>query len=298
LRRRNARRVGGSEAGKLLPGGITSGGLQRGFYLFVPSGYDPAESLPLVLALHGHFGDGPKMEGLSHLSSIAEDAGFIVAYPDGMNRGWNDGRPDVNQGVDDVTFIRDLLTTLQSRYNIDSQRIYATGMSNGGFMSYRLACEMAGQFAAIAPVAATMGKGLSSGCSPAHPISVCLIHGTADPLVPWNGGPVGRGLRQRGDVLSGDETARYWAKVNSCETTSSNREVAPSDPADPTRIFVTWYKNGRAGSEVILYRIEGGGHAWPGGIQYLPARWVGTASRQMDASRVIWDFFSRHRREA
>jgi polyhydroxybutyrate depolymerase len=297
MRRQTPWRMGRREAVRLAAGKIESADSLRSFYLYVPGTYDQAAPAPLVLALHGHGTTGRNMEVLTHISRVADARGFIVAYPNGAHKGWNDGRPGVSENVDDVAFIRDLIVLLQSRYSIDPARIYATGISNGGFMCYRLACELASSIAAIAPVAATMRVGLPHYCRPARPVSVCLIHGTEDPFVPWNGGTVGRGLRRRGTVLSADQTIKYWVEVNGCDPDPVSGEIAPQDPAESTRATVTRYLNGREDSEVILYEVEGGGHAWPGGLQYLPTRFVGPASSLMDASYVIWDFFSRHKRE-
>ncbi len=291
-------RRGGGDASRLAAGEITSGGLRRTYYLHVPHTYSAGAPTPLVIALHGHFGNGRNMEGLSHFAAIADRSGFIVAYPDGIDRGWNDGRVGANEGIDDIAFFRDLIALLQSHYSIDANRIYATGMSNGGFMSYRSACELGGQIAAIATVAATMGEALASTCRPARPMSVCLIQGTADPFVLWNGGPVAGGRRGRGWALSVDETVKYWVEVNGCDSTPRSMQLPILNAADPTRIFSYQYLNGREGAEVILYRIENGGHTWPGGLQYLPVRMVGPASSQMDASQVIWDFFFRHARNS
>jgi polyhydroxybutyrate depolymerase len=279
-----------------MRGEISSGGIKRSFHLYVPPAYDPAVPIPLVLMLHGHGTTGRNMEVLTHVSSVAEAAGFIIAYPDGINKGWNDGRPAFDNGIDDVRFISDLISLLESQYDIDPTRIYATGMSQGGFMCYRLACEMAGRLAAVSTVAATLSENLAAGCRPARPVPVCIVHGTADPFVPYKGGPVGR-RTGRGIGLSVENTVAFWVGVDGCDGEPVVTRIAPAYPRDPTRITRIAYLNGREGSEVILYRIEGGGHAWPGGYQYLPVRFIGRGSSQMDAGGAIWEFFERHSRK-
>jgi len=273
---------------------IASGGLERIYLVHVPSSYRKGTPTPLVIAFHGGGGDGEGMERLTHINDVSDSAGFIAVYPDGIERNWNDGRPEINPGVDDVGFVRDLLKQLESDYSIDAKRVYATGISNGGFMSYRLALDLDGTFAAVAPVGALMTEQLYGKPPPASPVSVLVVMGKDDPFVPWSGGDVTAGLRKRGTVVSTEATVEYWLKADGCAATAAISELPDSDPSDGTRARVELYGGGREGTAVELIAVEGGGHTWPGGLQYLGERTIGKTSRDFDASEVIWDFFKQH----
>ncbi len=251
------------------------------------------DALPLLFAFHGGGGDGEGMAKLTHLSDIADERGFVVAYPDGIDKNWNDGRPEVNPGVDDVGFISALIDELTNAYNIDSSRIYSTGISNGGMFSSRLACELADRIAAVAPVAALMGERLSQACSPSRPVPVMMIMGTDDPLVPWEGGKIEAGRIDRGYVLSAADSVSFWVEANGCSQNPVTDYLADVDPGDGTRVRRESYGGGRDGSEVVLLAVEGGGHTWPGGVQYRRVQVIGMTSRDIDAGEVIWDFLAR-----
>ena len=184
-------------------------------------------------------------------------------------------------------FLHTLIAALLFEFALDPARVYVTGMSNGGLMAYRLACELADQIAAIAPVAALMPADLA--CAPSRPIGVLVIAGTSDPLVPYQGGAVKALFRERGYVRSADETVRLWAQANGCTAAPKVMMLPSVDPSDSTRIRVTQYEG--CAAPVALYTVEGGGHTWPGGMQYLPPRMIGDTSQQIDANRVMWEFF-------
>ncbi len=234
---------------------------------------------------------------------MSDKEGFIVVYPDGIEKHWNDGRSGGETGyrvhkenIDDVGFISTLIDYLIKELNIDPKRVYVTGMSNGAIMSYRLACELTEKIAAIAPVTGNMPQNIYPSCSPLRPISVLAINNVNDPLMPWAGkditGPFG--LKKLGKVLSASDTIRFWVTHNNCTSSPVIIEEPDRDPKDGTRVRKKVYGNGKDGTEVILYAIEGGGHTWPGGWQYLPERIVGKTTRDIDANEVIWDFFKKH----
>ena len=273
---------------------IESGGLERTYLVHLPPSYMKGTPTPLLIAFHGGGGDGEGMERLTHMDDVSDSAGFIAVYPDGIDRNWNDGRPEINPGVDDVGFVRDLLKQLESDYSIDAKRVYATGISDGGFMSYRLALDLDGTFAAVAPVGALMTEQLCRKPPPASPVSVLLIMGKDDPFVPWSGGDVTAGLKKRGTVVSTAATIDYWVKAESCVSQPVISELPDTDPSDGTRAREELYGGGREGAVVELIAVEGGGHTWPGGLQYLRERTIGKTSRDFDASEVIWDFFKGH----
>jgi polyhydroxybutyrate depolymerase len=169
-------------------------------------------------------------------------------------------------------------------------------MSNGAIMSYRLACELTEKITAIAPVAGNMPQKLYPSCSPSRPISVLAINNVNDPLMPFAGGNITGpfGWKKLGKVLSADESVRFWARHNNCSLSPVITYEPDKDKTDDTRVRKEDYNNGKAGTEAILYAIEGGGHTWPGGYQYMNKRIIGKTSRDIDANEVIWDFFNKH----
>jgi len=264
-------------------------GVRRSYLLHVPPLAGANAHAPLVLVFHGGGGHDWNMPGFTHFDDLADRQGFFVAYPDSTNTHWNDGRGESD--ADDVGFVRALIAHVAHSHPIDSRRIYATGISNGGFFSNRLACDLTDQIAAIVSIAAPMPKPLDSTCQPSRPISVMYIQGTDDPLVPINGGKVGFASgRGRGENISLDASARFWCKV---DRISSPPEIAniPDVINDGTHVQRKTWVNGADHTEVIVYTIDGGGHAWPGAAQYLPKRIVGKASQNLDATRTIWNFF-------
>ncbi len=278
------------------------GGLHRTYHLYVPAGLDGNRPVPLVIVLHGGGGTGAGMEQLTRggLNRLADRDGFIVAYPDGLDRHWNDGRGIQayrahREDVDDVGFITALVEHIGRTVPLDRGRVYAAGISNGGLMSFRLAREATTRIAAIAPVAIAMSEQIARMRAPQRPVPVVLIAGTDDPLVPWGGGEIGFAGRQKvGRVLSVAETVRHWVVHNQCPPSPAVATEPDRDPHDGTRVRREAYSPCRDGSEVVLYAVLGGGHTWPGGAQYLPARVIGRTSRDIDANTVIWEFFKRH----
>ncbi|HEV2440831.1 MAG TPA: PHB depolymerase family esterase [bacterium] len=275
---------------------LGAGGVARTYVLHVPPGGDPPAARALVLAFHGGGGRGRGMVALTGLDALADRDGFIAVYPDGINRQWNDGRRTVRWAVDDVGFVAALIAALSHRFHIDRGRVYATGISNGGLFAERLACDLAPDIAAIAPVAGNMPADIAPACAPARPVSLIQISGTQDPLVPYGGGQIARpfGLGEGGVVWSVADTVAFWARRDGCDGAPVRTTPAPIAPPDGTRVVRTAYERCARGTSVALYTIEGGGHTWPGGPQYLPVGLIGPASRQLNASEVIVEFFRLH----
>ena len=274
---------------------LDMGDARRTYLLYTPEApRAPAAGWPLVVALHGGGGTAEQMMSFSRFNAIAAREGFAVAYPQGTGRRWNDGRVFRGRGetdADDVAFVRAVVADIAAKGTaLDRKRIFAAGISNGGFMSFRLACEAADLFAAVAPVTATMPADLGPRCKPGAPVAVLVINGTADPLVPYAGGYVRTMFSLRGEIWSTDRTVAFWAKHNGCAGPADVRAMADRDIADGSRVIDIAYLR-CAAARVRLLRIEGGGHTWPGGAQYLPAAWVGTTNRDIDASEAIWRFF-------
>lgn len=291
--------VGSLNISSDMSGTITHDGKERVYFLHIPPAYNRSTVTPLIIALHGGGGTGRKMninltDGL--LNEEADNEGFIVVYPEGVGRRWNDGRnPDVwrSSREDDVGFISVLIDHLSRIFNIDPNRVYAAGISNGGMMSFRLAIELSDKIAAIATVTACLPEELS-GSSPSCPVSVMIINGTDDPLMPFNGGKIKVGLRSYGKVISTQDTVAFWVEHNKCIPAPETSLVEDTDPDDRTRVKVDMYQNGLHHTEVVLYTVQGGGHTWPGGKQYLRERFIGRTCRDIDASKVIIEFFKEH----
>ncbi len=263
---------------------ITVDGLERTYEFYAPASVKANQATSLVIALHGGGGQGRGMRRLTGFNALADEKGFLVVYPDGLNRQWNDSREFI-QGrtqADDVAFIRALIAALKHQYSIE--RVFVTGISNGAMMTYRLACELSDQITAAAPVAGNLVKGYD--CKPSNPVPLLAINGTTDPLVPYNGGAV---ARKRGDVISTDDTMTIWASNNGCTGDPTEEALPNSDPSDGSRVNKRTYPS--CSAPLVLYRIENGGHTWPGGSQYLPKRIIGSVNRDINATQVIWAFF-------
>ena len=176
-----------------------------------------------------------------------------------------------------------------AQYPIDSDRIFVTGISNGGLMSFRLGCSLPDKIRAIAPVTAQIPSAIAPFCRSESAVSLAVFNGTEDPLVPYNGGQITVFRRQRGAVLSTDETITVWRQKNRCSPEAVVSEL-PDVAADGTRVTRIEYSRCKNESKVVLYRIEGGGHTWPDGRQYLPVRRIGRTTRDINGCDAIWEF--------
>lgn len=259
-------------------------GVRRSYLIVVPGSSGAERRTPLVLVLHAAGGDGRGIARHTGFTDLARREGFTVVYPDGIGGRWNDGRRP--GGRDDVGFVRALLETIGREFPVDSGRIYATGLSNGAMFAHRLACELPGVLAAIAPVGGAFPAALAGRCADASPVSVIAIQGTADRSIPFEGGG-----GPRGKVLSAERSVGLWARAGTC---AEPPVAAPAiDTAgDGTRLLRLIYGGCNGDREVALYTIVGGGHTWPGGPP--DAGLAGRISRELDATRAIWQFFQRH----
>jgi polyhydroxybutyrate depolymerase len=277
---------------------IMHDGRERTYRLYVPARLrDPA---PLLFVLHGGGGSGGNMEVMTkqEFNRIADREGALVVYPEGVGRNWNDGRSHVRskamqEKIDDVGFFRAIVRELSSQHHVDAHRIYSTGISNGGFMSYRLACDSADVFAAVAPVAANLSADLGPECKPARPVSVAILNGTDDPIVPWDGGQVGTYGIKRGMAWSALQTFETWASLDHCRKSSTD-PVVDRVGDDGTSYVLHRRTECDEDTEVRLYEIRGGGHNWPSGMKYLGEGIVGKITQELDGGTVIWSFLSAH----
>ena len=269
---------------------ISVAGLKRQYLVYAPPGLTKDRRVPLLLVFHGGGGHDYNMPRFTGFDEIAKTQGFVVAYPDSTNRHWNDGRELAT--ADDVSFVQALISEIEHSYPVDPNRIYATGISNGGFFSQKLACDLADRITAVASVAATMPEPLVPACHPSRPISVMFIQGTADPLVHIEGGAV---ARTHGRNISLSDAVRFWVDHNQTSKKTDSADLPHHDP-NGTSVHRDIYRGGKQDTEVAVYTIRGGGHTWPGGEPYLPAFLVGKVNHDIDASRVIWEFFAKHSR--
>ena len=267
-----------------VSGTIQSGGLVREYRLYKPAAYTGATAVPLIINMHGYGSNNLEQEFYGDFRGIADTANFLIVHPNGTldNQGqrfWNTFGNGAT--VDDVGFIRDLIDSLSATYNIDPQRIYATGMSNGGFMSYALACELNDRIAAIASVTGSMAPSKLATCNPQRPVPVMEIHGTADNVVPYNGQPL--------TMTAIPTLVSAWVAFNNCNPTPVVTSVPNTSTADGCTAEHSVYSGGDAGSTVEHYKIIGGGHTWPGA-----AFIIGVTNQDFKASQEIWRFFSQY----
>ncbi|MFY2560039.1 alpha/beta hydrolase family esterase [Corallococcus terminator] len=271
---------------------MTHDGRARTYRVHVPPGYDATKPMPTVVAFHG-FGSNPEQfEAQTGLSTLADTEGFLVVYPRGLSaqeisggtanprdnsRGWNAGAccgSSQLSNIDDVGFVDALLADLDTHVCVDPRRTFATGFSNGGFFSYRLACERAGRFAAVAPVS---GSSPQSGCSPSRPVPVLHIHGTADTVILYGGGnniPFGRAYP------SAEDSVRSWAERDGC----GGPVVETYRQGDSTCSAFTGCSPETATAS--LCTVQGGGHTWPGS----PVS-AGNPTQDLNATLEAWRFF-------
>ncbi|MFO0424779.1 MAG: alpha/beta hydrolase family esterase [Planctomycetia bacterium] len=269
-------------------------GRERTYLVHVPPQYDPAAPMPVVLAFHGGGANADNMVAFSGLNEKADQAGFIVVYPEGSGRlprmlTFNAGNccgKAAESKIDDVAFTRLVLDDLERIANVDRRRVFATGMSNGAMMSYRLAAELSDRIAAIAPVAGPMG---TKDCRPGRAVSVMHFHGDADECAPFKGG---RGRGPSGtDFYSVQHSIDAWVAANGCRPTPQTTRL-PDRADDGTTVKEMRYASGRDGAEVVLVVIEGGGHTWPGREPRLRA--LGPSTRDISANDMMWEFFQQH----
>jgi len=269
--------------------------VEREYIVHLPTSYSPEKKLPLVLIFHGGGGNARQMQGYMGMDKIADASNFICVYPQGINKQWNDGR-EFKESIsanDDVLFISVLLDSLVKQYAVDKSRIFSTGISNGAFFSICLADKLADRILAIAPVCGSIPEKTFDAFAPAMPISLLLINGTKDPLVPYNGGGVGnRFIGNRGNCTSTDKTIEKFISIDQASKTAAITELPDTDGSDGCTATQYSYTNEKNKTTVLLVKITGGGHTLPGAAQYLPKFIIGKVCRDFEANEMIWNFFA------
>jgi len=255
-------------------------GLVRTYVVYLPQSYQAGDHLPLMIALHGLTQSGNSMMGFSNFNAVADTGNFIVVYPDGVGNAWNVGFSG-GSTADDVGFISALIDTLAAHYQINTERVYACGFSNGGFLSYRLACELTHRIAAIGPVAGTMTDGSAAGCQPEFPIPVLHIHGTADIVVSYNGGFGNQSVNQVLDL---------WNGFDGCPADPVIVNLPDIVAEGSTVQRLTWSPC-LQGVQIQHLKVINGGHTWPGSVGTTG---FGNTNRDINASSEIWNFVKQY----
>lgn len=303
----------GAYAGLVKDLVLVSSGGQRTYDIYLPD-HKSNKLSPLVLLLHGHGGNADGITGENNRKSpykawftIAEREGWFLVIPDGEiasdgYRGWNDCRKNAktNPNTDDVKFLNSLVDMVIKQYPVDQNRVYAHGTSNGGNMAFRLAQESADKYKAVAAVVASMPE--QNKCKHSEkPISVLIMNGTDDPILPYDGGDVGRrksDKENRGSVLSTADSLKYWLANNGITTNPNVKEYPNINKRDKSTVHVKHYLNGKNNTEVILYEIRGGGHTEPSLSEHYRRMYtliVGRQNKDIEMAEKVWEFFDRHR---
>ena len=301
---------------------VTVDDVERTYTLRLPSGYDAQRRYPVVILLHGMNQDADDMERLTQFDALADKDGIVAVYPFALHGRWNTGvhpqerRPmGMGQGgghhrggygggypgggqprsrqpdeerrpapADDIAFFNQMLDQLETKLSIDSSRIYVGGLSEGGLMSMRVGCAMADRVAAVAAVGAAMPKTMI--CLPSRPVPLAMINGTSDPVVPYGGGTE-HNLNLA--ILSAEDSAKAWAKIDRCEEKPAHDKLPPREKGG-METKVDTYTACQQGAQVVLYSVKGAGNTWPGGEQYEAENTVGKTSRDWNANETLWSF--------
>lgn len=278
----------GAAAAGLTAGTLTHDGIERSYQIYVPDALARFPGpRPLVLVLHGGGGSAREVHYSTRgrFDALAEAEGFLVLYPDAVRRMWDTGAGEMSEALrprrDDGGFLRALIAEVGRSHPVDAARVFATGVSRGGMESFALACDTPGLIRAIAPVAMTLPEAEAADCADGAPLGFLLTHGTADPFVPYAGGPINVGGRDRDTVLSAEATMAVFVRRNGCtgavtERTGSVEHRTLTGCAVPTG----------------FYSVGGGGHGWPGGQKVLKTGRAGPINTDISAPDEIWAFFS------
>lgn len=272
---------------------LNVGMMSRSYKLHVPPGYDAKQPTPLVMIFHGLGGDAEDITQISGMSKKSDEAGFLLIYPNGSGSrrlmGFNAGErrgPSAENRPDDVAFVRAILDDVEKIASVDSKRVFAAGISNGGMLCYRLASEMSDRIAAVASISGPIAMQLTP---PGRPVPAIHFHGTEDRVVPIDGPAKGTPAMIRFE--SAETTIRTWCKFNDCIESPTIEEL-PDRVDDGTKVVRKRYPAKSGSAEVVLILIEGGGHTWPGQPPQLP--FAGKSTRDVAANDLIWEFFQKH----
>jgi polyhydroxybutyrate depolymerase len=261
-------------------------GLERNYNVYLPANYEEGVQWPLVFNLHGYGSNAVEQYLYSGMAAVADTGNFILCFPNGTpnvigaGNGWNVSFPGIPSTVNDVGFIDSLISIIHAEYNINLGRVYSCGMSNGGFMSYKLACELSDRFQAIASVTGSMVQSEMDNCMLSVTMPVLQIHGTEDPTVNYDGSIINVGI---------EELITYWVNHNDCANMPDTTFIEEGPAVDNCSAQLISYTDCDGDREVLLYKIIGGGHTWPGASIS-----IGVTNQDIKASVEIWNFFNKY----
>jgi polyhydroxybutyrate depolymerase len=273
-------------------GSILVHGQPRTFIVYSPDDRAGVASLPIFIVLHGGLGNGRYAANQTGLMNYVDREKFIAVFPDGKDTHWNDGRSTTASGPDDVLFLRELIASVVQKSAGDPNRVFIAGISNGGMMAQRMACDASNAVTAIGAVAANMPADLVNHCQPSRAVPVVLFNGTSDRIMPWSGGSIATSRvfnTPGGKVLSTMDTFDFWSRLDGCSTKTV--ETVPS-----THVERQTSKGCRSGSEVTLYAIQDGGHGWPGRVSQSPFERAiaGYVTTEINATVILIQFFRQY----
>jgi len=255
---------------------------KRRYLVFTPASYaaQPDKIYPVVFNFHGSGMTMAEQMLYTQMNRAADRHEFIVVYPSGVKQDWNVGfGMSYLEGTDDIGFTEALLARLKQDYRVDDRRVYATGLSRGGFFALRIAAELPHRFAAVASVGAPMPEPVIRHHASTGKVGVLQLHGTADQVVAYTGKPTG--------YLSAEATYEYWLQRNGITSAAASPVAIGTD--------VTWREQGNGKQRVALATIREGGHTWPGADPFNVGLPIGKTTRDIDANEAIWQFLSQHR---
>ncbi|MBL4810868.1 MAG: hypothetical protein JKX69_00580 [Rhodobacteraceae bacterium] len=296
LAERRAQRDGTDTAAELAQYSVEFQGRTRSYYAYIPQSVQGQSNIPAIMVFHGGEGNGSNVAATIDMASKAEAGGFALIYPNSPGVQWNDGRSTTRSGIDDVAFIQSLVGHVQTAHGINSNRIFAAGISNGGMFTQRLACDIPSTFSGYAIAAATLPAGLAQSCQPSRTAPMIFFNGTADRLMPFEGGDIASmralGVGVGGTVLSQAQTMAFWTGAAGCSADTGARAL-PDRVTDGTEVSLRQYTSCRNNASMAFYIINGGGHNWPG-TDARVSRFSGIVSEEIDATDEIIRFFSQY----
>lgn len=277
------------DAGEAVSHTIEVNGVTRNYLLYVPPGQS-GKRLPAFIMMHGSGSTDTQQERYSNFDAFAQAHSLVVMYPQGIDKHWNDGRVIGHESMaDDIGFMKAMLAEVTAQGLIDPKRVYAAGISNGGFMAQHMACVMPDPLAGIAVVAAS--QPVDAACSSARPMPVIFFHGTADKFVPFDGGPIAPQFGNRGTAMSNAQAVATWQKRNDCGAATRKQIVPAKDASDSLPVTIETYScPAGLGLENVI--VQGGGHSWPGAHQgWLVTKILGPVTDNINANDTMWSFF-------
>jgi len=275
---------------------IINQGVTRIFHYHIPSDYNGIDEIPMVVVLHGGNSNGMNFMDNSYFDEIGDTVSYISVFPTAYLGQWTDGRGNTQAdslGIDDIIFLSDMIDTLATEYSIDTCKLYLTGISNGGMMTHRFACEKPEKFQGYASIAASIPTYYYPNCSPNLPVNMMMIHGTEDNFSPYEGGTSGI-PSSTGTVTGIDSTINFWNNNNSCINADSPDSIVYADINLMDNSYVVSYDYSPCtdNGEVKLYKVYGGGHTLPGGPGPIQIPIIGYSNKDINGAYEIWKFFS------